>query len=69
VAAAAALQYPRKRLLLMVSLSRLTRFLIEGALGVFFGRRLLELARSTTVAYLIAGLAVVSIAVSAFVIF
>ncbi len=56
VAAAAAFQYPRKRLLLVVCPSRLSRFLIEGALGIFFGRRLLRLAGSATVAYLVGGL-------------
>src|SRR5215472_12710073 len=42
VAAAAASQYPRRRLVLVVFLSRLARFLIEGTLGIFFGRRLLR---------------------------
>ena len=69
VAAAAAFQYPRKRLLLVVSLSRLSRFLIEGALGIFVGRSLLRLAGSATVAYLVGGLIVLSFAASGFAVF
>lgn len=65
VAAAAAFQYPRRRLVLVVFLSRLARFLIEGALGIIFGRRLLRLAYSPVVIYPVAALIVVSIALSA----
>jgi membrane protein YqaA with SNARE-associated domain len=68
VAGAAALQYPRKRLLLIVSFSRLVRFLIEGALGIFFGPRLLGVIRSPAVAYIVVAIVVVSIAGSALVI-
>ena len=62
VAAAAAFQYPRKKIMLVLSLSRLARFLIEGVLAIWFGRRLLRFARSPIVAYIIAMLIVVSVA-------
>jgi len=62
VAGAAALQYPRKRLLLVVSLARLARFLIEGLLAIYLGRRLvLRFVRSPVIAYVVAGLIIVSI--------
>ena len=62
VAGAAALQYPRKKLLLVVSLARLARFLIEGLLAIYLGRRLLlRLARSPVIGYVVAGLIIVSI--------
>lgn len=62
VAAAAAFQYPRKKILLVLSLSRLARFCIEGVLAIWFGRKLLRFARSPIMGYLIAILIVVSIA-------
>jgi membrane protein YqaA with SNARE-associated domain len=46
VAAAAALEYPRKKLLATVGASRLLRFAIEGTLAILMGRRLLRLART-----------------------
>jgi len=66
VAGAAALQYPRKRLVVVVFFSRLARFLIVGTLGIFFGRGVLRLVRSPVVIYVVVGLMVVSIAGSAF---
>ena len=62
IAAAAALEYPRKRLLVVVSLSRLARFLAEGVAGIFLGRRLLRLVQSPVVIYAVAALIVISIA-------
>lgn len=62
VAGAAALQYPRKKLLLVVSISRFARFSIEGLLAIYLGRRyLLRLALSPVFEYVIGGLIVVSI--------
>ena len=62
VAGAAALQYPRKKLLLVVSLTRLARFLIEGLLAIYVGRRLvLRFVRSPAIGYVVAGLIIVSI--------
>ena len=49
VAASAALQYPRKRLLLIIAVSRFVRFSIEGVLAIIFGRRILALAASPVV--------------------
>jgi membrane protein YqaA with SNARE-associated domain len=66
VAAAAALQYPRKRLLIVVFFSRLVRFLIVGTLGIFFGRGVLHLVQSPVVIYIVVGLIVISIGGSAF---
>jgi len=48
VAAAAALQYPRRKLLATVGAGRLARFSIEGTLAIMMGRRLLRLARTRT---------------------
>jgi membrane protein YqaA with SNARE-associated domain len=62
IAAAAALEYPRKRLLTVVSLSRLARFLTEGVLGILLGRRLLRLVQSPVVVYFVVALIVISIA-------
>ena len=62
VAAAAALQYPRKKLLLAVSLARFVRFSIEGVLAIYFGSRLvLRLVRSPVMAYVIEGILLVSV--------
>jgi membrane protein YqaA with SNARE-associated domain len=65
VAGAAALQYPRRRLLTVVLFARLARFLIEATLGVIFGRRLLRLARSPVLIYFVVVLIIISVAVSA----
>ena len=65
VAGAAAFQYPRKNALLVLSASRFARFLIEGILAIVFGRRLLRLARSPLLGYVIAGVIVVSLLGSA----
>ncbi len=49
VAAAAALQYPRQKLLTVIGISRFIRFSAVGLLAVFFGTRILELAKSPVV--------------------
>src|SRR5262249_15596300 len=46
VAAAAAFQYPRKKLLAVIGAARLARFTAVGLLAVVFGRRILRLAES-----------------------
>jgi membrane protein YqaA with SNARE-associated domain len=61
---ASALQYPRKRLLLVVGAARLVRYLVIGALALQFGRRILTWADSTVVQVAVIGLVVVSIAAS-----
>ena len=49
VITASALQYSRKKLLIVVGVSRFGRFLGEGLLAIYFGRQLLNLAHSNTV--------------------
>ena len=68
VAGTAAFQYPRKRLLSVVFLSRFVRFSIEGLLAILFSQRLLRLARSPTLFYAVIALMVISIGVSGLVI-
>lgn len=46
VAVNSALDYPRKRLLMLVAASRATRFLILGALAIKFGHTILHIADS-----------------------
>jgi membrane protein YqaA with SNARE-associated domain len=49
VAATAALQYPRRKLLGVIGVARLVRFSIEGALAILVGKRLLEVAARSMV--------------------
>ena len=65
VAGTAAFQYPRRKMVMVLSCSRFARFVIEGVLAVLFGRKLLQLMRSSTMEYLVAGLIVFSIVASA----
>lgn len=65
VAAAAAANYPRKRLLSTVAVSRFIRFSIEGLLAIFFGRELLRWAESPDFEYAMLGLIAISILGSA----
>jgi membrane protein YqaA with SNARE-associated domain len=51
VAVNSALGYPRKRLLLLIALSRGIRFLILGALAIKFGRTIIHLANSAGFKY------------------
>jgi membrane protein YqaA with SNARE-associated domain len=51
VAVNSALGYPRKRLLILVALSRAVRFLILGALAIKFGRAIIHLANSAGLKY------------------
>lgn len=62
VAAAAALQYPRRKLLSVIGTTRLVRFSIEGTLAFFVGRRLLRIARSSSFEYAIGSLIFVCVA-------
>ena len=61
VAAAAALQYPRKRLLLIVGLCRLGRFFTEGLLAVLVGKKILRWAQSPAMYYTVLGILVLSL--------
>jgi hypothetical protein len=65
VAAAAAFQYPRKKLLGIIAAARLVRFSIEGGLAIVFGRHILALAQTPAIRWFIIGLIVVSIGGSA----
>jgi membrane protein YqaA with SNARE-associated domain len=64
VAAAAAFQYPRKKLLGVIAAARLVRFFAVGLLGIFFHRQILSLARSSAVRTGILALVVLCIVVS-----
>jgi membrane protein YqaA with SNARE-associated domain len=59
VMAAAALQYPRKRLLAITTAARMVRFTALGVLAYFYGRRILKWAESDAVQWVLIGLVVV----------
>ena len=61
VAAAAGLQYSRRRLFAVIAASRLTRFLIEGAIAILIGRRLLRWASSPVLEYVVIALIIIAI--------
>jgi membrane protein YqaA with SNARE-associated domain len=61
VMAASALQYPRKRLLIVVGAARMVRFTALGGLALVFGKRILRLAESSVVQAILIGLIVVCI--------
>ncbi len=65
VAAAAALKYPRRRLLAVIGASRFTRFTIEGLLAVWLGRDILKLADSRLMVGVVVSLIVVAVVGSA----
>ena len=65
VAAAAAMQYPRKKLLSIIAVARFIRFATEATLATFFGRHILRFAAMPAVHWFIVGLIVVSVAGSA----
>lgn len=65
VAVAAALHYPRKKLLGAVGAARFARFAIEGALAVHYGRWIIKQAESPILEYAVLALIVISIAGSA----
>lgn len=61
VMAAAALQYPRLRLLAVVGATRLLRFVLLGELALHFGARILEWGRNSVTQDIVMGLIVLSI--------
>lgn len=65
VIVAAALQYPRPRLLSIVVIFRLIRFVIEGLLAVKFGPRILKIAELPVVQHTILAIVAVSVVGSA----
>ena len=64
VAAAAAFNYPPKKLFSYVGAGRFARFLIEGALAIHYGRWIIRQARSPVLEDFIIGLIVISILAS-----
>ncbi len=61
VITAAALQYPRKKMLPVIAVSRGVRFAIDGCLALIFGRRIIRMAQSPAVEAFV--LAVVAISI------
>ena len=61
VIVAAALQYPRRKLLGIIAVARAIRFLIEGLLAIWFGKRILEMAQEPLVQGTIITVVVISI--------
>jgi len=59
VMAAAALQYPRKRMMAVIGAARMVRFTALGVLALLFGRRILQWAESDVVQGVLIGLVVV----------
>jgi hypothetical protein len=66
VAAAAALQYPRRKLFSFVGVARFVRFAIEGALAIHYGRWIVRQAQSPILEYGMLALIAISIVASAF---
>jgi membrane protein YqaA with SNARE-associated domain len=66
VAAAAAFDYPRKKLFPVIAVARFVRFSIEGALAIYYGRKILVLARSETLTYILAPIIVISAVASVY---
>jgi membrane protein YqaA with SNARE-associated domain len=64
VAAAAAFKYPQKKLFSFVGVGRLVRFVIEGALAIHYGRRIIRQARSPALEDVMIGLIVISVVAS-----
>jgi membrane protein YqaA with SNARE-associated domain len=62
VAAASTLKYPRKKLFIVIGLSRLLRYTIEGVLAIMIGEKVLRLSRTRSIEDVIAGLVFISIA-------
>ena len=65
VAGAAALQYPRKKLLAVIAASRFLRFSIDGLLAVWFGTRIMRWVREPGFVYVMLALVVISLVASA----
>jgi membrane protein YqaA with SNARE-associated domain len=59
VMAAAALQYPRRRLLAITGAARMVRFTALGVLAYFYGRRILKWAESDVVQWILIGVVVI----------
>jgi membrane protein YqaA with SNARE-associated domain len=66
VAAAAAFDYPRKKLFAIIAIARFARFAGEGALAIHYGRWILTLAQSATLKYILAPVIVISVLASVY---
>jgi membrane protein YqaA with SNARE-associated domain len=66
IVVSAALQYPRTKMLVIIALCRLGRFLIEGWLATVYGMRIIEMANSPVFHRVMLGIVLISIAGSAF---
>ena len=55
IAAASAFQFPRPRLLMLVFFARAVRYSLVGWAAVYFGRRILRIANSTELVWVMAG--------------
>ncbi len=66
VAAAAAFRYPRGKLLGFVGAGRFTRFALEGALAIYYGRWIIRQAKSPWLEHVMIALIVTSTVGSAF---
>ena len=62
----AALQYPRGRMLIIIGACRLVRFGVEGWLAMRYGKRVLEMAKTPLLQYVLGAVVIISIAGSAF---
>jgi len=65
VIAAAAMGYARKKLLTVIGLVRLARFLTEGLLAIWFGHRLIELAETPLFRWCVIGIILLCVCGSA----
>jgi membrane protein YqaA with SNARE-associated domain len=65
VIVAAALQYPRRKMLAIISACRLLRFSVEASLALIYGRRIIRIAQSTSFERFVIGLVVISMIGSA----
>ncbi len=55
IAVASAFQYPRSRLLILVFVARTVRFSLVGWAAIYFGRRILQIAKSDEFLWLMGG--------------
>jgi hypothetical protein len=65
IIAASALQYPRKKLLTVVGVSRLVRYMTEALLALYFGHQLVEISKSKGLELAVIVLIVISLVGSA----
>ena len=65
VIVAAALKYPRARLLTVIGIARLARFFVEGFLALHYGKRILELSNTPVVQGIVLAIVIASVGGSA----